>query len=261
MKIYLWTDLEGVGGVVTWNQSGREEKGEDYRKACKQLTAEVNAAAEACFEGDADEVVVLDGHGSGFNIPYDEIHPDVRLVSGPGRVEWMPGLDGSVNAVIMIGAHAMAGTRRAILDHTQNSRNWFNYWVNGILMGEIGQTAVFAGAVNVPVIFVSGDTAACEEAKALLGDVETAAVKEGLSRTSGILIPPAKACALIASGVARAMRRVREFKPRTTQFPAEVKIEAQTTEQADLWERAGWERLDGRTVRRTAAAADEILPK
>jgi len=260
MKVYIWTDLEGVGCVLTWNQTGRDEKAEDYRQACKWLTAEVNAAAQAAFDAGATEVIAEDGHSSGFNFVLNDLLPDIKVVSGPGRVEWLPGLDKTVDAVLMIGCHAMAGTPRAILDHTQSSKAWANYWVNNVLMGEIGQAAVFAGAVNVPVVFVSGDRAACEEAKKLLGSVETAAVKEGLSRTSGILLSPVKSRALISEGVKKALSRIKDFKPYKTTFPAEVKIEAQNTDIADAWEKAGWQRLNGRTVKRTARTANEILP-
>jgi D-amino peptidase len=260
MKIYIWTDLEGVGGVVNWNQTGRIEDAEAYKKACVLLTAEVNAAAGAAFEAGADEVLVWDGHSAGQNLNLEEIHPDVRVVSGPGRIQWLSALDSTFDAMIMIGAHAMAGTQRAILEHTQDSRNWFNYWVNSVKMGEIGQTAVQAGALGVPVAFVSGDRAACEEAKALLGNIEIAPVKEGLSRTAGILLPPIKARKLIADGVARALRRIKDFKPYKTAFPAEVRIETQNTELADKLERAGWQRIDGRNVKRTAPTAIDILP-
>jgi D-amino peptidase len=260
MKIYVWTDLEGVGGVVSWEQTGREGKGEAFHAACRLLTAEVNAAAEAAFEAGADEVLVWDGHSSGFNFILEEMHPDVKVVSGPGRIQWLTGLDPTFNAMLMIGAHAMAGTQRGILNHTQNSTTWLNYWVNGVRMGEIGQAAVQAGALGVPVIFASGDTAACEEARALLGDIEIAAVKEGVSRTCGICLPPVKARKLIADNVARALRRIKEFKPLKTVFPAEVKAEAQITEQADRWEKIGWTRVDALTVKKTAATANEILP-
>jgi D-amino peptidase len=54
--------------------------------------------------------------------------------------------------------------------------------VNGISMGEIGLNAVAAGHFGVPTVLVTGDRAACEEAKNLLGDVETVVTKQGISR-------------------------------------------------------------------------------
>ncbi len=52
-------------------------------------------------------------------------------------------------------------------------------------LGEIAQWAL-RGALGLPVIFLSGDHAACREIEALIPGVTTAAVKQGLSCTSAI---------------------------------------------------------------------------
>jgi len=260
MKLFIWTDLEGVAGVLTPVQTG-EEKGEAYKNACRLLTLEVNAAVEAALRAGATEVVVSDLHGMGFNLILEEIHPSAKVICGPGRIQWLAGLDSSFEGILLLGAHAMAGTRYAILEHTMSSKAWFNYYLDGRCMGEIGMTAVCAGTLDVPVIFVSGDKAACEEARALLKDVETASIKEGLARTAGILIPPVKARQMISEAVTRAVKRIKDFKPYKVTFPAEVKVEAQNTAVADAWERQGWERVDGRTVRRMAASVNEMAPR
>ncbi|MCK4244112.1 MAG: M55 family metallopeptidase [Candidatus Omnitrophica bacterium] len=67
MKIYITTDLEGISGVVDFKQTGRDEKGKDYEKACHLLTEDVNSAVEGCLKAGAEKIVVLDGHGGGRN--------------------------------------------------------------------------------------------------------------------------------------------------------------------------------------------------
>lgn len=260
MKIYIWTDLEGVGGVVSFAQTGRDEKAEANVQACRWLTDEVNAAVEGALEAGAGEIIALDGHGMGFNFGSNRLHPGVRAISGFGRVEWLPCLDKSVDAVVMLGCHGMAGTRGALLEHTQSSLAWRNCRINGKSMGEIGQTAVVAGSLGVPIVFVSGDRAACVEAKKLLKDVETVSVKEGLACTCGLVLPPKKACGLITAGVKRALARLKDFKPYKVRFPVTVKIEAQKVQVADQWERNGWERIDGRTITRKAAHLSQLIP-
>jgi len=259
MKIYISTDLEGISGVLTWEQTGRDGKGEAYQKACSLLTQEVNAAVEGTLAGGAQKVVVMDGHGGGFNFIVEELHPQAEHITGTGRNCSYPGLDKTYDAVLLVGYHAMAGTKNAILDHTQSSKTWLNYYLNGQKMGEIGQAAVIAGHYQVPVIFESGDKAACQEAKELLGDIETVEVKEGITRTCGKILAPERSRALIREGVAKALKRIKEFKPYVIKPPIEVKIEFQNTDVADARERAGWPRVDGRTVCRTVDSALKIL--
>lgn len=259
MKIYIETDLEGISGVLTWEQAGRERKGSEYEKARHLLTQDVNAAIEGALSAGADKILVMDGHGAGLNFVLEELHPEAEYITGPGRVLPYAGLDKSFDGVMLIGYHAMAGTKYAVLDHTQNSKTWFNYYLNGIKMGEIGQEAVVAGHFNIPVIFVSGDKAACEEAKALLGDVEIVAVKEGVSRTSARILSPVKARQLIEKEAAKAVKRIKDFKPYIMKPPVEIKIECQNTDVADSYERAGWKRIDGRTVTRVTNDTRKIL--
>jgi len=259
MKVYITTDMEGISGISNWRQVGMEGRCPEYEEGRILLTDEVNAAVEGAIAGGAKDIVVVDGHNYGHNFIAERIHPEVRYVSSPGSVIVAQALDESFDAVILLGYHAMAGTPGAILDHTQSSTAWFNYYLNGRKVGEIAQGAAIAGHYNVPVVFVSGDKAACKEAVDLLGNVETVAVKEGLSRTSALMLPPAKARALIADGIERALKRLDTFKPFKMKTPIEVKIEFQRTNDADRYQRMGWKRLDGRTVSKIAKNALEII--
>lgn len=261
MKIYIVTDLEGVSGVVTFTDSGRDSNmsGPRYEAARLLLTEDVNAAVQGALDGGATEIIVNDGHGGGSNFVMEALHPGAKYFSGSGRVHVLDGLDESTDAVMLVGYHAMSGTKKAVLDHTQSSIAWRRYYINGIEMGEIGQMAVIAGHFNVPVICVTGDVAATIEAKKLLGDIETAAVKEGCSRTSAICLAPVKARELIREAAKRSLGKIDKIKPYKIKTPIEIKLECTTTDVADGYERGGAERLDAFTVRRVVPSALNIL--
>ena len=78
MTVYIITDLEGASGVDRFEMIG-EEGTEGHRNAKRRLTADLNAAIAGCFDGGADKVWVLDGHGSG-----GLVHEDVEVARGLG---------------------------------------------------------------------------------------------------------------------------------------------------------------------------------
>jgi D-amino peptidase len=136
----------------------------------------------------------------------------------------MPGLDESFDAVFELGCHAMAGTEKAFLDHTQ-SGSWVNYFVNGVKMGEIGQVAVIAGHYSVPVTLVAGDLAATLEAKSLLGNIEAVSVKTAYDRNYARCIHPVKTRLLIKDAAKKAMSRAKEISPYVVKKPITIKLE------------------------------------
>jgi D-amino peptidase len=164
-------------------------------------------------------------------------------------------------AVFFVGCHAMAGTLNGFLDHTQNSRQWFEYRLNGRPTGEIGMIAAAAGAFNLPLTLVTGDEAACQEARAFVGNLETAAVKQGVGRNRARLYDADDARRRIREAACRALRlseAVRPFKPLA---PIDVQLTLYRSDMCDaLAERLGYEveRLDARTVRKIAADGSQI---
>ncbi len=261
MKVYIITDIEGVSGVITFVDSGRDSdhSGPRYEAARRLLTEDVNAAVQGALDGGATDIIVNDGHGGGSNFVMENLHPGARYFTGRSRRFVLDGLDESVAAVMLVGYHAMAGTQSAVLDHTQSSKTWSRYFLNGVETGEIGQMAVMAGHFNVPVVCVTGDLAATQEARKFLGDIETVAVKEGRSRQSAFCLAPVKARELIRAAAQRAMRLVDRVKPYKIDLPAEIKLECAGTDIADVYEARGAERLDGFTIRRHVNSALDIL--
>lgn len=257
MKVYMMTDIEGVSGLrdIEEAQTGTAK----YEAARKLLCGDVNAAIAGAFDGGATEVVVRDGHGSGFNFILPMMDPRA-LYTGPGGPHWCPGLDETVDLAFFVGAHAMAGTPNAFLEHTQSSKAWYRYAVNGREFGEQGQFGAFCGSFGVPVGLVTGDEAACREAKDFFPWCETAAVKFATGRNSCICIHPEKAHEMIRAAARRAVERAAEMKPFAVDYPAEIVMTYMRTDFADgMAATRGVERVDSRTVKWTAAGAMELL--
>jgi D-amino peptidase len=180
LKLLIAADMEGVSGVVNWDQvtPGHSE----YERFRHILTADINAAIKGAVQAGAEEVIVTDGHYNGSNILIEELDPRARLVCGsPAPLGMVQGLENGISGVILLGYHARAGTTNAILDHTWTSKI-LNLWLNGRLCGEIGLHAALCGHFNAPVVVVSGDQAATAEAIDLLPQIEVAPVKAGRGR-------------------------------------------------------------------------------
>ncbi len=207
MKAYICTDLEGVAGVVSFEDQAYPD-GKYFENARKLLTGEINAAVDGLIESGVDDILIMDGHGPGALV-YEELHPEAKLYHGrplaPREVleEYVRNYD----FCMMVGQHAMAGTVRGNLNHTQNSRGVEYYKLNGKPIGEIAQFALYQGALGLPMIFLSGDDAGCREAEELIPGIITACVKYSMSRLSAISIAHEKAREIIRTAVKEAVRK------------------------------------------------------
>jgi len=241
VRIYIMTDLEGVAGVLNFAEWCTPAS-RYYEVAKELLTREVNAAIAGFMAAGATEIVVADGHGDGGINPV-LLDERAELMRGWPEV-WPLLLDETYDAVAFVGQHAKAGTEYAHLAHTQD---WIylDISVNGVSIGELGQLAMCASELGVPVIFCSGDRALCQEAQALLPGVETVAVKRGTTpgggdeldaesypkrNTSAIHLHPERARAAIRAGAESAVQRARNEKlgllPLTPPFEQVVRFRA-----------------------------------
>ena len=161
MKIYIFADMEGISGVS--NSSFVSADGAKYALGCRYITHDVNVCAQACFDAGADAVTIRDGHGAGTSIQWHDLIPGVELMQGTAAGVRFPGIEGA-DAVILLGYHAMAGTPRALLEHSYSSKSIQNMWLNGKLIGEFGIDTLIAGEKGLPVIMTSGCDKLCKEA-------------------------------------------------------------------------------------------------
>jgi D-amino peptidase len=223
-KVFMETDMEGVDGIFDFDLQCIPWKSPRWDESRKLLTGEINAAVEGLLAGGASDVTVLDGHTGGSGLSLLDLHPKAKLITGIHDVPTTLGLDSSCSALIFIGRHAMSGADKGILAHTEMP-DIRNAWVNGIPVGEFGFRVFLAAEYGIPTIMVSGDTAACKEAEALVPGIECAEVKSGFNETSGIMLPRQEACDLIRERARRAMERLAEFKPKQLSAPVELKIQ------------------------------------
>lgn len=235
MKILIAADMEGISGVVNWDQVTPGHR--EYERFRRLMTQDVNAAINGALSAGASEVLVTDGHSSGYNILIEELDPRARLNSGnQSPFGMVQGVQDGVDGVFFVGYHACAGSGHAILDHTWSSSTIANVWLNDRLVGETGLNAAVCGHFNAPVLMISGDQTVCGEAKELLGALEFAVVKQATTRMSAECLSPAQAGEKICEAAARAMNRLLSGeKPSVFQVesPVRVRVEYYTPEMAD----------------------------
>jgi D-amino peptidase len=258
VKIYIHTDLEGISGIDSAEMI--ERTGQRYRQCCEHLMADLNAAIDGAFAGGATQVTVLDSHGGGNNFIVELLDKRAELDTRPNK-KWWGILDGSYQGTFFIGAHPMAGTQNGFLDHTQSSQSWHDYFVNGRKLGELGQWAIVAGNWGVPMLMVSGDEAACAEARNFFNPVETAVVKRARGRNWAELVELQEARNRIREAARRAVGLVGKGRPFTPLKPMDIVLEFNRADYCDgVAAKPGIERLDARTIRWVTSDPLAILP-
>jgi len=245
MHVLISVDMEGIAGVVSGDHVTSTHK--EYERFRKLMTAEANAAIAGALAGGAAPVVVNDSHGSMTNLLIEELNPAAELISGsPKPFSMMQGIGPGVDAVFFVGYHAASGTGAAVLEHTWSGRV-AELRLNGRAVGETGLNAALAGAYGVPVVLVTGDRAVTEEARTLLGEIETVAVKDGVARTAAQCLHPQVAQKRIRQAAERALKL--SIPPFVVPAPVTLRVAFQRAQHADLAELVpGSRRVDGRTV-------------
>jgi D-amino peptidase len=242
--IFVITDAEGVAGVCRQDQT--DPKDADMRQL---LTGEVNAAVEGFLAGGADEVIVWDAHDGSQSLSALTIHPRAKLVMG-GLGATMT-CERGYAGIAFLGQHSMANVRMGIMAHSYSSLGIQNMLMNGRPVGEIVTRAALAGWYRIPVIFLSGDTAATEELKAIVPQAEVVAVKEGLARYTCITMSAEEARRAIRDGATRAMKKLGQIPPYRIEGPVTFEIEHTTRNSLpiDAGLAPGTEVVDDRTIR------------
>lgn len=250
MKVYISSDMEGSTGVVCPSQVtfGNPEYEFGRRMQLHDTLAVVNAA----LKWGAGSVVVNDSHASMINLDISKFPDGAEIISGTpkilGMVEGVSGCD----VAFFIGYHAMAGTEKAILDHTYHSKVVYDLKVNGMKFGETALNSLFCGALGVPVGLVSGDTAVCLEAKSVLGpNLEMCELKDGVGRIAAITLPAETTARKLAESVKHALDKAAKGKCPLLNIDGPYKMEltfhtAAQTDAAGLV--PGSERVAGRTL-------------
>jgi D-amino peptidase len=234
MKVFVVSDMEGVAGLVKWEQTDGAQGDVAYHEGRKLYTEEINAAVRGAKKGGATEIVVMDCHGAGkhwsFNslIP-DALDPDCEFVVQQKWTEYTDFLEHGCDAALFVAMHAKAGTPDGVMSHTVSGQAWRDLQFNGTSVGETGINAALCGTWGCPVLLVTGDDAVCGEATQLLGDgLTTVSVKRGLGRFSARNLTPVRAREAIEAGAAQALSNLAAVRPYDPGKPCEIRIEFTT---------------------------------
>lgn len=187
MKILISADLEGVSGVVHPDQIYPD--GKFYKETLVKWAAELNAVVEGLNEAGVKDIVINDSHNHMRNLDNALVPKASVIVGWQKPFSMVSSVNNGFDACFFMGYHAMAGTS-STLSHTYRPRIVKKVFLNNVAVGETGLNAALAGYFNVPIVFISGDEATCNEAKSLLGEqLITVSTKSGISRYSALSYP------------------------------------------------------------------------
>ena len=222
MKVYIHTDIEGVAGWVFYLHEGNSLQNHEHLRRMNQLlTDEVSAAARAALDSGAKEVWINDSHGCCYNILFEQLPKQCQIIHGrAGHFDaWLGCFDGSVDAMVCIGMHAMAGTRQAVCPHSL-------WHINGdrVVLSEATMAAAMAGYHGVPCVCVSGDDKICAEVRQKVPDCETVVVKWGIAPQNARCLSPICSCERIYEGVKNGLAKRKEIAPYAIEGPYRVNI-------------------------------------
>ncbi len=232
MRVFISCDMEGVAGIVDWEQV---RPGPEYELGRRLLLNEVNAAIDGAVRAGATEVLVNDSHGAMQNLPPDQLHAEAGYCSGRHKpLYMMEGLEPGFEAALFVGYHGAVGGPSSTLSHTYNPSAVTAVTWEGHLLGESGINALVASHFGVPVALVSGDQHTAEQARPVLPGVETVVVKRSVSRLAASSLHPAVACRLIEEGTVRALARLGELGAPRMGPPYQLRVQLRTADLAEM---------------------------
>src|SRR3954452_24289224 len=253
MNVYVSADMEGVAGVVDWEQC--RPGGAGYDVGCRLLLGEVNAAIDGAVAAGASSVTVTDAHGLMANLPPEALGGQASYRSGRNEPDYMmAGLDASYDAVLFIGYHGSMPAA-SVLSHTYNPHVVGDARIGGVRAGESGINALAASGHGVPIAVVTGDQHVGAEAEPFCPGISAIEVKRSLSRESAEALHADVARERIRAGVTTALGLLGDLAPPTVR--GDLEVDVLTTDMAALGARVrGVERTGERTL--TIATSDPL---
>ncbi len=248
-SVYIIADMEGLGGVVrnaTEMRPVSRGGSPEHERFRQELTDEVNAVIAGAREGGATQFIVNEGHGGTLfrNILVDQLDPEAILIRGyPKPIVMSTGLNPMVDAMMIVGAHANAGSPGVI----SHSFAFDSFTVNGKQLNEAAIAAFIGGEMGVPMALAAGDDVLTAETREMLGPLETVTVKTVFSRSSAATLPLPTVHRMLREAAARAVRRVKagELSPLRIAKPYHVRLCLRRSFTRDDWVRETVGRLEG----------------
>ncbi|MFQ9799676.1 MAG: M55 family metallopeptidase [Clostridia bacterium] len=126
INILIMTDAEGLCGIYQNEQVKATHP--LYGECRRYMTRQINELAAGFKGAGVERVYVRDCHGGACSAIWEDISADVdRIIQGDTGTNRMPYIE-SVDAVALLGYHAMAGTPTAVLEHTMMSTLWQKFY-------------------------------------------------------------------------------------------------------------------------------------
>lgn len=189
VRVLVYHDMEGLSGQDDWRTFTYRHR-EPYARGQEMLVADVNAVIDGLFAGGADEVHVVDAHGSGNPGPdilrerldrrAEQIIRDEPFRQYVDLVE-----PNSYDAVAVVGMHSKTGSG-GFAAHTYTLG--MEIIMNGQSLTETELIGYSWGRVAVPVIFASGDDRLRDDLRTMPW-IEYVTVKDATSASTVELRP------------------------------------------------------------------------
>ncbi len=224
MRILISADMEGATGV-TWTADVVPQT-EQWQRFRRLFTGDVNACVAGLHEGGATDVLVNEAHSSQRNLLLEDLDTRARLLTGRHKpLSMMQGVDSGVDGVVFLGYHAGAG-QEGVLAHTYLENSITGVWLDGVPASEGRLNAALAAEHGVPVLLVTGDDKACDDARDYAPDAELVPVKECVSRYAALCSPPQVTSELITAAARAAVGRARRGPGSVAPHRVEVEFDA-----------------------------------
>ncbi|MFI1836156.1 M55 family metallopeptidase [Streptomyces olivaceoviridis] len=227
MKILISADMEGATGV-TWPADVLP--GTPQWERCRSMfTSDVNAAVEGFFDGGADQVLVNEAHWTMRNLLLERLDERVEMLTGRHKaLSMVEGVQhGDVDGIAFVGYHAGAGME-GVLAHTYLANQITGVWLNDVRASEGLLNARVVAEYGVPVVLVTGDDVACEDALGYAPEALKVAVKDHVSRYAAVCRTPARTAADIRAAAKEAARlAVRQEPVDAGPFAVAVEFDAE----------------------------------
>ncbi|MFH0515747.1 M55 family metallopeptidase [Streptomyces sp. M41] len=203
MKILISADMEGATGV-TW--PGDVLPGTPQWERCRGMfTSDVDAAVRGFFDGGADAVVINEAHWSMRNLLLERLDERAEMLTGRHKeLSMVEGVQhGDVDGIAFVGYHTGAGME-GVLAHTYLANQITGVWLNDVRASEGLLNTHVAAEHGVPVVLVTGDDLACEDALGYAPEALKVAVKDHVSRYAAVCRTPGRTAADIRAAAERA---------------------------------------------------------
>ncbi|MGD2099518.1 MAG: M55 family metallopeptidase [Desulfobacterales bacterium] len=172
-RILILADLEGSSAC--WSYEASSFLTDEWARACMGMSQDVSSVVGALLDAGVEAVTVKDFHRSGYNLFAELIDTRASIVSGY-RQGPVPGIGNPAGnqAVMFLGMHAASGSD-GFLAHTLTSRI-AQLTLDDRYLAEVELFAASLAPWGIRPIFFSGCPVACEQAAAVIENIQCFAI-------------------------------------------------------------------------------------